>query len=93
MGTLPNIENNITEHTTMKLRIFSTINAIIIMPVLLFWGCGEPTSSNQKDEGNNASKGIIGVSVLTLGNPFFSVIFASILEKNPKTKDFVKSSI
>ena len=84
MGTLPNIENNITEHTTMKLRIFSTINAIIIMPVLLFVGCGEPTPSNQKDEGNNASKGIIGVSVLTLGNPFFSVIAENVKSEAAK---------
>ena len=71
MGTLPNIENNITEQQ-LEITYFLHINAIFIMPVLLFVGCGEPTLSNQKDEGNNAVR-VSLASVLTLGNPFFRI--------------------
>ena len=47
---------------------------IISLVSLAFMGCGESgtvdtSEGNQGDE----SKGTIGISVLTLGNPFFNV--------------------
>ena len=39
-----------------------------------FSGCGEKSLDSTKDSENQNSKGTIGISVLTLGNPFFSVI-------------------
>ena len=58
----------------MKRRLYLFINSTLIFGSLLLINCGggENVSSSNVDEPR--SKGTIGVSVLTLGNPFFSVI-------------------
>ena len=44
-------------------------NSIALLPLLAFSGCGTSGSTSAP-----ASKGLVGVSVLTLSNPFFKVI-------------------
>jgi ribose transport system substrate-binding protein len=58
---------------------------IISLVSLAFMGCGEggtvdTSEGNQGDE----SKGTIGISVLTLGNPFFNVIAEGVKEEAAK---------
>ena len=58
---------------------------IISLVSLAFMGCGESgtvdtSEGNQGDE----SKGTIGISVLTLGNPFFNVIAEGVKEEAAK---------
>ena len=53
---------------------------IISILTLIIVGCGDG-GSDQGEGKENKSKGTIGVSVLTLGNPFFSVIAEEIKNK------------
>ena len=68
----------------MKPRsIFLHSFCLLFFPIS-FTGCGGGGSDTSTDENKTASKGTIGVSVLTLGNPFFSVIANSITEEAAK---------
>jgi ribose transport system substrate-binding protein len=51
----------------------------------MFTSCGGGSSEqNSKSENSNGSKGTIGISVLTLGNPFFNVIAEGVKEEAAK---------
>ena len=66
----------------MKRRLYLFTKVTLILTSTLFLGCGGKDSS---EEGKNtSSKGTIGVSVLTLGNPFFSVIAENIKSEAAK---------
>lgn len=58
---------------------------MLVMPliVLFFNSCGGG-GQNANSDGESESKGTIGVSVLTLGNPFFNVIADGIKEEAAK---------
>ena len=57
----------------MKPRLYLSAFLLSFICSLFFTSCGGEVESTS-DENKTVSKGIIGVSVLTLGNPFFSVI-------------------
>jgi ribose transport system substrate-binding protein len=56
-----------------------------VMPIiaLLLTSCGGD-GQNVNSQGESESKGTIGVSVLTLGNPFFNVIAEGVKEEAAK---------
>ena len=82
MGKLPNLEINLNLTKIMKRRLYLFTKVTLILTSTLFLGCGGKDSS---EEGKNtSSKGTIGVSVLTLGNPFFSVIAENIKSEAAK---------
>ena len=58
---------------------------MLAMPIigLLFTSCGGD-GQNVTSQGESESKGTIGVSVLTLGNPFFNVIAEGVKEEAAK---------
>ena len=58
---------------------------MLVMPIigLLFTSCGGEVQ-NVNSQGESESKGTIGVSVLTLGNPFFNVIAEGVKEEAAK---------
>ena len=66
------------------------IKSVFVVLVLSGIGCGGNSSSPVKSntdknaKASTKSKGIIGVSVLTLTNPFFKVIGDTIKEKGEK---------
>ena len=69
----------------MKLRILFQINVILLILCFFLFGCiGENNKSANDGKNPEESKGIIGLSVLTLGNPFFSVIAENV--KNEASK-------
>jgi ribose transport system substrate-binding protein len=56
----------------MKKKMYMFIISLLTLALV---GCGDGLSDKEEGEvGGTESKGVIGVSVLTLGNPFFSVI-------------------
>ncbi len=58
---------------------------IISLLSLTFMGCGDGGMSDSSDENQGGgSKGTIGISVLTLGNPFFNVIAEGVKEEAAK---------
>ena len=61
----------------MKPRLYLFAFLLSFVCSLFFTSCGGEAESNS-EENKTSSKGTIGVSVLTLGNPFFSVIADSI---------------
>ena len=66
----------------MKNKIYAIVLSLV---VLMFTSCGGGSSEqNSKSENNNGSKGTIGISVLTLGNPFFNVIAEGVKEEAAK---------
>lgn len=65
-----------------RLSLFTTLLSFVFS--LFFTSCGGGGSDRNSDENKTASKGTIGVSVLTLGNPFFSVIAESITTEAAK---------
>ena len=66
----------------MKNKIYAIVLSLV---VLMFASCGGGSSEqNSKSENNNGSKGTIGISVLTLGNPFFNVIAEGVKEEAAK---------
>jgi len=80
MGKLPNLEIN------EKMQGYIMIKKMYIFIISLFtlgiMGCGD-TGTSSVDQGSE-SKGTIGVSVLTLGNPFFNVIAEGVKEEVAK---------
>ena len=69
----------------MKFRILFQINVILLTLCFFLLGCvGENNKSANDGKNPEESKGIIGLSVLTLGNPFFSVIAKNV--KNEASK-------
>ena len=64
------------------LYLFTTLLSFVFS--VYFTSCGGGGSDRNSDENKTASKGTIGVSVLTLGNPFFSVIAESITTEAAK---------
>ena len=64
------------------LSLFTTLLSFVFF--VYFTSCGGGGSDRNSDENKTASKGTIGVSVLTLGNPFFSVIAESITTEAAK---------
>ena len=55
----------------MKLRLLTLLTCTLAF----FTGCGKPTTSSPGSPASDTkSKGTIGVSLLTLDNPFFKVI-------------------
>ena len=74
MGKFPNLEinPNPTKHMKRSRHLFTHLFLFSIS--MFFINCGGAGSDSTADENESASKGTIGVSVLTLGNPFFSVI-------------------
>ena len=58
---------------------------MLVMPIiaLLLTSCGGD-GQNVNSQGESESKGMIGVSVLTLGNPFFNVIAEGVKEEAAK---------
>jgi len=65
-----------------RLSLFTTLLSFVFS--LYFTSCGGGGSDRNSDENKTVSKGTIGVSVLTLGNPFFSVIAESITTEAAK---------
>lgn len=65
-----------------RLSLFTTLLSFVFS--VYFTSCGGGGSDSNSDENKTASKGTIGVSVLTLGNPFFSVIAESITTEAAK---------
>ena len=66
----------------MKNKIYAIVLSLV---VLMFASCGGGSSEqNSKSENNNGNKGTIGISVLTLGNPFFNVIAEGVKEEAAK---------
>ena len=58
---------------------------IISLLSLAFMGCGDGGTSDSSDRNQGGeSKGTIGISVLTLGNPFFNVIAEGVKEEAAK---------
>src|SRR5688572_17149353 len=65
--------------------------ALCALPGLAMWGCGPkpqeespmkpPLSSTAPPPGTTASKGVIGLSVLTMTNPFFKEIADNMTEE------------
>ena len=82
MGKLPNLEINLNLTKIMKRRLYLFTKVTLILTSTLFLGCGGKDSSEEGQ--NTSSKGTIGVSVLTLGNPFFSVIAENIKSEAAK---------
>ena len=66
----------------MKNKIYAIVLSLV---VLIFTSCGGGSSEQNSKSGNsNGSKGTIGISVLTLGNPFFNVIAEGVKEEAAK---------
>lgn len=66
----------------MKNKIYAIVLSLV---VLMFTSCGGGSSEQISKSGNsNGSKGTIGISVLTLGNPFFNVIAEGVKEEAAK---------
>ena len=66
----------------MKNKIYAIILSLV---VLIFTSCGGGNSENSSEGGDDTgNKGTIGISVLTLGNPFFNVIAEGVKEEAAK---------
>ena len=63
----------------MKKKMYIFIISLFTLGIM---GCGE--TGNSSSEQGSESKGTIGVSVLTLGNPFFNVIAEGVKEEAAK---------
>ena len=63
----------------MKKKMYIFIISLLTLGII---GCGEADNSSVDQE--SESKGTIGVSVLTLGNPFFNVIAEGVREEAAK---------
>ena len=63
----------------MKKILYMLVTPLI---ALFFNSCGGG-GQNANSDGESESKGTIGVSVLTLGNPFFNVIAIIVVTANP----------
>jgi ribose transport system substrate-binding protein len=83
MGKLPNLEiTNKSQGYIMKKKMYIFIISLLTSLIV---GCGGGNLSEGKGGGTEGnSKGTIGVSVLTLGNPFFSVIAEGVREEAAK---------
>ena len=83
MGKLPNLEiNKKSQGYIMKKKMYIFIISLLTSLIV---GCGGGNLSEGKGGGTEGnSKGTIGVSVLTLGNPFFSVIAEGVREEAAK---------
>ena len=84
MGNVPNLEINCNLILVMKRRLYLFINATIILGSLLITSCGGGENVSTANDQESKSNGTIGVSVLTLGNPFFSVIAENIKSEAAK---------
>jgi ribose transport system substrate-binding protein len=84
MGNVPNLEINYNPTLVMKRRLYLFINATIILGSLLITSCGGGENVSTPNDQESRSNGTIGVSVLTLGNPFFSVIAENIKSEAAK---------
>ena len=62
-------------------RLFATL---LTCAVALLAGCDKPASTNTTQSPDTKSKGTIGVSLLTLDNPFFKVIGDNIVAEGKK---------
>ncbi len=80
MGKLPNLEiKKKMQGYIMKKKMYIFIISLFTLGIM---GCGE--TGNSSSEQGSESKGTIGVSVLTLGNPFFNVIAEGVKEEAAK---------
>jgi len=80
MGRLPNLEiKKKMQGYIMKKKMYIFIISLLTLGII---GCGEADNSSVDQE--SESKGTIGVSVLTLGNPFFNVIAEGVREEAAK---------
>jgi ribose transport system substrate-binding protein len=80
MGRLPNLEiKKKMQGYIMKKKMYIFIISLLTLGII---GCGEAGTSSVDQE--SESKGTIGVSVLTLGNPFFNVIAEGVKEEAAK---------
>jgi ribose transport system substrate-binding protein len=80
MGRLPNLEiKKKMQGYIMKKKMYIFIISLLTLGII---GCGEAGTSSVDQE--SESKGTIGVSVLTLGNPFFNVIAEGVREEAAK---------
>ena len=68
----------------MKRRLYLFINTFLFISIFMFSSCGGEGDGSTDDGNETARKGTIGVSVLTLGNPFFSVIAENIKSEAAK---------
>ena len=68
----------------MKRRLYLFINTFLFISIFMFSNCGGEGDGSADGAKETASKGTIGVSVLTLGNPFFSVIAENIKSEAAK---------
>ena len=68
----------------MKRRLYLFINTFLFISIFMFSSCGGEGDGSTDDAKETARKGTIGVSVLTLGNPFFSVIAENIKSEAAK---------
>ena len=62
----------------MKRRLYLFINVSLILGSILITSCGGGDNVSTTNDQESKSNGTIGVSVLTLGNPFLSVISENI---------------
>ena len=84
MGMFPNLEINLNPTILMKRRLYLFINTFLFISIFMFSNCGGEGDGSTDDGNETARKGTIGVSVLTLGNPFFSVIAENIKSEAAK---------
>ena len=84
MGMFPNLEINLNPTILMKRRLYLFINTFLFISIFMFSSCGGEGDGSTDGTKETASKGTIGVSVLTLGNPFFSVIAENIKSEAAK---------
>lgn len=84
MGMFPNLEINLNPTILMKRRLYLFINTFLFISIFMFSSCGGAGDSSTDEGSETASKGTIGVSVLTLGNPFFSVIAENVKSEAAK---------
>ena len=68
----------------MKRRLYLFINTFLFISIFMFSSCGEEGDGSTDGAKETTRKGTIGVSVLTLGNPFFSVIAENIKSEAAK---------
>ena len=84
MGNVPNLEIKYNPIQVMKRRLYLFINTTLILVSLLITSCGGSENVSTSNDQESKSNGTIGVSVLTLGNPFFSVIAENIKSEAAK---------
>ncbi len=84
MATFPNLEINPNAFVMIKRKKSQPFKFNLLVFALFLFGCGDSGEVTEKAKLESTTKGTIGVSVLTLGNPFFSVIADNVTSEAAK---------